>query len=542
MRKRIVLAVLCIALASESFGATLNVNASANYQLKTADQWSAIGVPQPTFQWYPAWNSGSLDLTGYGSTATSLTVGNSPDPSEGILDDGQSSSSFNGTNDYLYVNDGTQMRPGAGDFSLLCWARFPSPVVGTGRILASKFNFDANNREYVMSVQPDPFVHSLDAQITADGSTTSQLKIGTTVLDDGKWHLAGFSFVGDSIYLYIDGNRDTPSFVSGSPITSITPGTAKFTIGTYSDSNSRFFNGAMAWCAYWGSGLTDAQMLSIYTYTRPAGSSSLPFPSIQSAIRQASASDVISVASGRYQETVDITKALTIRAADITAFPRPILYGSVLPAAAGVNALTNISGAAANVSYLDIIGYSAGKAIRDSATAVGSLWHHITTDSCGIGYYAEEVVNQASVLYSTFDCENLASSKGLQTVNAGSARTLTLTDCIFTRCGTGSIQGTNWTVTEDYCDYYGNSTDRTSVSAGAHSYSGATAIVPQFFDQPNDNYRLKASSLLRRRGANAGSLGFLYIGAYPAVPSSGFGVNTGFGRSNRAWARGSWAR
>ena len=535
--KRAILVVLSLLLAGCAFAATLNVSSAANYELKTAAGWTALGVTQPNAQWYLG--SGlAQDTTNYGSSvlATGLTTGNEPSLAEGILAPHQSANEFNGSANYLVIRDKTVLRPDAsGLFTILAIIRVPSDAT-LSRPIFGKYNSPLSN-EYTSYLHTNGTYRPYYGDV---GGVERAVSGGVTNIRDDKWRLIGFAAdtvgVVDSVRVYVNGLQERGIVYLNPPI--FQTGTDSFKIGGDSDSKCK---STIAWIGVWtGKALSNANIIAISNAMVPTGTTALPFPSIQSAIRQSTAADIISIASGTYQETVDITKALTIVAAN-TAYPnRPRLYGTGLPLTAGVDAIVNISSAAAAVSYLDIIGYATGCGTRDSLSATTGLWHHLLIDSCFVGYSAAATTLEPSLFYSTIDCESIANSVGLRTVNSSVGATeLTVTDVSINNCATGVTQGTDWTVTENYNNFYGNTTARgVGVAVGANSI----ALFPKFKAPAIYDYRLQFSSPLRAGGADAGSLGFYYIGAYPATPPSGQGGMTWGGRGGWATTSYKWGR
>lgn len=518
--KRMMMMMMMTGCVMPVFAGTRNVNASkSNY----VTVWNTGGLPtQPNVEWWLGWGDGNTqDLTNHGSTplATQLTNGNPPDPAEGILFKDQSASSFDGINDYLQINNPSVLDNTGQSMSIGEWV-MPRKNTGYHRLVCKGTSQAGSHDGYQVFCY-----NGTDYHVTISDSAHAQIldvnAPNAVHLNQWQFVLMTFDWTTKTCSLYVDGIYTAKG--SDADIVSISS-PYKFLIGT-TGSFSSYANEVIAWVGIWTStAITNAQQAALYTAMAPTGTTSKPYPSIQSAIRQATAGDIISIAAGTYQETVDVTKALTITASNFVYPNRPVIYGANLPLTAGVNAITNLSSAAPAVSYLDIRGYYRGVAIYDSLGGSSGVWRGITSDSCLIGFWESVGATTDSICNCTIDGAGLASSYGIYGVATAGAKTLFCYNTVLSNLSHGIVAGHNaWTITENYNDFWNCTVRDSLVTDGAQSI----AVLPQF--RGGDDYRLRWTSPLRTGGANSYLLS-RWIGAYPAIYSGSETWMAGFGQ------------
>ena len=523
----VLITLLPVLILSSVFGANLYVD-DVSYYI----DWTASGfygtIPQPSAEWRLAdgldWDTTSAGVyRNYGDStlATGLTDVSQPGLSESIIAPHQSAAAFDGANDYLQIDDGSILNVSVNHFSL--FALFRSTEVNRLRIIASKYASLENQRNYRFQLSD---AGALSVFVSKDGINL------TTVNDalnrhDGKWYYAGFTWAGDSLRLYSNGAQVAKVAYADSMYSN----TSNFYIG-YSYAALPWL-GDIALAQVWkGTALTGVQVDSLYDAYMPTGAVSLPYPSWQSAVHQATAGDAIYGKAGRYQETVSITKNITFAAFDSSFGNRPEFYGAGLPSTSGVTALTVQD--TSWFSYLDIRGYykAAGGAIYADSTSDNSLFDHIVVDSCLIGFRFRGSANSDSVFNCTLDGASLAGGVGFQEINgsAGTLATLRVKNNIVVNYATGvdTVKDGNTTFTWDgnyNCFYNVSATD---IAIGINSLS----VNPRYRvanDYRPNNPRLNARGLTWR------------VYSVPDLGAWGFNISLPY-NARLAWGRARWGR
>ena len=291
----VLITLLPVLILSSVFGANLYVD-DVSYYI----DWTASGfygtIPQPSAEWRLAdgldWDTTSAGVyRNYGDStlATGLTDVNRPGLSESIIAPHQSAAAFDGANDYLQIDDGSILNVSVNHFSL--FALFRSTEVNQLRIIASKYVSLENQRNYRFQLSD---TGALSVYASKDGINL------TTVNDalnhhDGKWYYAGFTWAGDSLRLYSNGAQVAKVAYADSMYSN----TSNFYIG-YSYAALPWL-GDIALAQVWkGTALTGVQVDSLNDAMFPTGAVSIPYPSWQSAVHQATAGDAIYGKAGRY--------------------------------------------------------------------------------------------------------------------------------------------------------------------------------------------------------------------------------------------------
>jgi len=526
----VLIMLLPVLILSSVFGANLYVD-DVSYYI----DWTASGfygtIPQPSAEWRLAdgldWDTTSAGVyRNYGDStlATGLTDVSQPGLSESIIAPHQSAAAFDGVNDYLQIDDGSILNVSVNHFSLFALFR-SSTTDAAQRGIVGKYNPTLNNRSYALIITNTGY---LRVYVSKDGSNISTSTDATTDLNTGKWHYGGFTWAGDKLRLFLDGVQVDSTVYADS----IFSGTGKFEVGTWQSSPNGWL-GDIALAQVWkGTALTGVQVDSLNDAMFPTGAVSIPYPSWQSAVHQATAGDVIYGKAGRYQETVSITKNITFAAFDSSFGNRPEFYGAGLPSTSGVTALTVQD--ASWFSYLDIRSYykAAGGAIYADSVSDNSLFDHIVVDSCLIGFRFRGSANSDSVFNCTLDGASLAGGVGFQEINgsAGTLATLRVKNNIVVNYATGvdTVKDGNTTFTWDgnyNCFYNVSATD---IAIGINSLS----VNPRYRvanDYRPNNPRLNARGLTWR------------VYSVPDLGAWGFNVSLSYD-ARLAWASKRWGR
>jgi hypothetical protein len=519
------------------YAATIQVDDGVNKQIETA-AWGVGGLPEhPDVEWRFADSTGiDYDTIGgatptfrqYGSASlsTGLTIGNLGGLVESPLQPNMGGVNHNGSSNYEILNDGTAMRPGANDFGVFAWARWMT--TGFGLYMLSKYDTNAK-REWAMGTSLYT-AGKFTAVLSSDGGTVNRKVFSTTTsYNDGMWHLCGFTWVSDSLRVYVDGISVPVAIDVNTGITSIYEGDATPGVGCIFASGlaSNFFPGDIAWSGYWEGTSTpdDAENAALYTAMKPTGTSASPYPSLQSAVDQASAGDTILVQPGRYQETVTISKALdyvggwqvgTLYPTEWqvgTPYPTarylPEFYGAALPAAAGTVGMT--VSADNEIGFLTLRGYTTAQGLLASSTSDGSLFHHLEIDSCLNGVDFDGAASGDSLVNSVIDGGSISLATGFRATTS-SAVTVAVINNIFVNTATALTKAAAQTLTETNNDFFGNGVNY------AGTLHASDLLLPPLFRGGND-YRFKNMSRVLNAGTpiHNGTAPFNYLQSAPQM-------------------------
>ncbi len=497
MKRMLILMVVLLGGCTElAFGATKYVSSSVNRQLSAAG-YTAIGVTRPNYEWRFADSSGvDYDTVGgatqpyrnYGSSTltTGLTNGNAPSLTEGILQPNQGAETFNGTTNYLYINDGgTALNVTTGNFTVAVWYRVTAVVSQPNEIISHKGNPAGwsvlVNGSYV------PRLHVSDGVdiVTASGTGATQ----------NTWNcFVGTHTFNDSVRAYLNGARTA---ATGNALVSTVTVGFPFTIGKYAVAASDYYTGNIAYVAFWNSALSDANVLALYNAQAPLGTLASPYSSIQSAVYAGAAGDTILVGSGRYQETVVVATAFDYIGATTSTFGSlPELYGAALPAAAGVVGMT--VSAKNEIGFLTFRGYSTtstGIGLLADASSDGSLFHHLEVDSCRNGVDFDGSATADSLINSVIDGGSLTNANGWRATTS-TAVSVYLYNNIIVNCKTGLTKAPAQTLVETNNCFFNNSS-----ADYAGSLNASDLLVNPLFRSPVSNdYRPAWTSGVLNKG------------------------------------------
>lgn len=518
------------------------VDDDAEYYIDWTDQdWSYL---QPDAEWRFA-DGLDWDTTGAGvyrnfgsaTLSTGLTDVNRPGLSEGILSKWQTGLSFDGVNDHLYINDNSVLDTDEDDLTVAAWVT-TYQLGTTTSVIAKKDGTDQSDPGWRLLL--GSFGSKWSWGSISDGSDiVTALDTSNAVIDKWYYVVGVFEWSTKTASLYTDGVfRASNSNVNVDGI-GTDPG-ANLTIGHISSAYRH--QGNIALVQVWTEkALTAAQIDSLYSAMCPVGSISMPFPSVQSAIYQASSSDSILLLPGRYCETVQVIKELTILASDNTFDNRPELFGASLPSAAGAICL-NISDEA-ELGYITIRGYhsAGGYGVYADSASDGSILHHLTVDSClnGVGFYGSSIGD--SLVNCTIDGAELANSTGVLTIDGAETGTVSLVmyNNILCRSTAGIVVSDSFSVTADYNLFWENDQDTSGLAYGTHDMLSN----PRFSNQYD--YLLSGSSRAINQGL-ALRFDFLQhkpdLGAWekwkePDKRRYSWGRSSSYGLNDRRWGR-----
>jgi len=526
-----------------ALGASLAVNSANSYYVNQAN-WGSNGLPaQPTAEWRFADGLG-YDTSGgvfvnHGSLSlpTGLAILNAPSFAESPLAPHQSALQFNGSTNRLGIDDATVLDCNSEALSIFVIVR--AAVAGaTNLTIVGKGCEDAvGGAGYSVRLTSSSAVFVASDGTGSPPGTTPSVTSSIAALS-GQWIGVGVCFrPATACSLYVNGAYAARNN-AGMPALGSLSNSYKVAVGAQYG-GARAFTSSIGLVMIWdGVAVTASQMDSLYRALMPNGSSAEPFPSIQSAVRQATAGDVISVASGDYRETVEVTKALTITGIPGQSGMRPTLLGSGLPSAAGVIGLQ--IGAKVDLGFLDVRGYSAGIGLLADSTSDGSLMHHLTLDSCLTGAKFYGRCDNDTLVNCTIDGAGLAGGFGVRTVEStesGLASLVWLNSIVYDAATGLEVDPEKFSVTADYNGLYGGTTLYSGISAGAHDVQ----LDPNFRGVGQNDYSLRWGSRMVNQGVlvHSGVYPFNAVQIYPDIGAWELPVGTGRGYEY-SWARGAW--
>jgi len=529
---------LSLLLVVQATAATIYVDASKSY-IPAAAAWGADGLPvTPTYMWYFA-DGATYDKTGAiydnlgsGGLLTGLSDGQPPGLQEGILRSGQSSVMFDGSNDFIYVNDaGIDGRITGQKASWAVWFR---TTTATGTLM-EKTDHLLSQREWNLILSGGKLL----AQYSDNGTTASPHFSGrstTATFNDGKWHLAisSYSMPSDSLTLWVDGDSQAVTGLNIGNLAQFYNGTAPMLIGANWENGvfTSSMNASIAWAAIWDNlELTEAQRDAIWAY-RPTGTNALEYPSLQSAFHQGTAGDTILVDAGTYVESCSTEAAFDYIGATVTTTTWPVFYGTDLAAGSYGLAL----GAAAETGFLTFRGYYGAGSIGLLATALsdGSLLHHLEFDSCLTAVDLNGACSNDTLVNCTIDGALLVGGTGV--LKDGAAGTVVVQNCVIVNYATGINESTG-VINGGYNDFFGNTANYANMAAPS-----TDVTLNPFLTRGENNYRPQPFSLVLNRGL----LTHNGAGAFAPIQAAAIGGwDLAFvppGMQDRTWARSGWGR
>ncbi len=495
-----------------------------NYYILKAE-WGLDGLPkQPSAEWRlgDGEDYDTLGATGfinYGDSVLvpELTIGVVPGLQEGILSEGQSTVEFDGVNDFLEVDEATNLDIVTQDFSMAIWIRTTTAIQDP--VGGKRSGFNEGYSFLVLGTGAIVF-NIEDADNDGGGS------FSTTLVNDGNWHYCVGTYNNvTGTKIYVDAGPAENSNVIGDANGSLSNAT-NFLIGSNVGSFGEF---ECALMQFWkGTELTEGEITAMYNAMKPDGDTSRPFPSIQSACHAASNGDTILVSPGTYTETVATDVQCDIVSLDTTFGNRAVLDGGDLPAAAGENGFA-LTKTASEISYLDIIDYQQGNGYGVWFTQNTQIAHHILVSGCKIGVQVSSASEDSLVNCTIYDNTTV----GIQAVKSGAGVVnFNVVNSIISDNVLNLNEPSNLRIASDYNVWFNNGTE----TAPILGYGGNDLFTdPRFNDVSAKDFRTLGSS------AKIGKAWRLFAspprGAYDWIGSTGFVNNFGTTR----WAAPSLA-
>ena len=171
---------------------------------------------------------------------------------------------LNGSNEYFSCADvaGWDITD---NLTVGIWAKSDiSDIIGDDDALISKYNFDNNNREWILYLKA---TENLGCVTSVDGTTNADkygIQIANSVSSINTWHFYCFTWSAGTCILYEDGGVKTSTEDPTFPNT-IFNGTSPLRIGDSGGTTHLLWQGNLAQAFVFDKVLTAAQILNLYT-------------------------------------------------------------------------------------------------------------------------------------------------------------------------------------------------------------------------------------------------------------------------------------
>lgn len=182
------------------------------------NNWKAdYGDPYTKFLLHADGSNGSTAFLDLNSPPKDITANGDAQIKTDQSKFGGSSAYFDGSGDYLYVPDSEDWNFGSGDFTVDAWIK--TSAAGTDQVIAANFDYPNNRRSWFLAVSGS-YGNKLWLGVSKDGTTASgqyYTVLSNNAVNDGQWHHVAGLRNGTSIYLFVDGVKQTSTnTVSGS--------------------------------------------------------------------------------------------------------------------------------------------------------------------------------------------------------------------------------------------------------------------------------------------------------------------------------------
>lgn len=174
--------------------------------------------------------------------------------------------SFNGSSDYIYINDNDTIFNFQTEMTAFLWTR--GSVQQDSRGWFCQFNYGVGINERGWAMRPCGLTNSVLEVIInnqGDGSVRKNYRSTTTLLNN-KWHFIGFTWNNGTLKLYVDGLEEIPSILYNDSFTTIYNSNAPISVGSFfaSGSAAGFFNGDIDYVSLYNKAISNAQIKEKY--------------------------------------------------------------------------------------------------------------------------------------------------------------------------------------------------------------------------------------------------------------------------------------
>ena len=222
------------------------------------------------------WRMGDNDsgtgttITDQGSGSNNGTLTNGPTFSSNVpVRYSTKSIDFDGTNDYLWVGDQTELRL-TSNFSLSAWVKGDSFDTVTGSFILAKRDYGGATEENFQLV----VYNTASAGYVYIGTDSASAVQSTSTISTGAWyHICATVNPGTEAKIYINGSLDKTSSIQA-----VEKSTAPLSIGGWTDNAGSMagnFNGLIDEVAIFNSLLSASDVTAIYNGGQPADLTSL---------------------------------------------------------------------------------------------------------------------------------------------------------------------------------------------------------------------------------------------------------------------------
>jgi len=204
--------------------------------------------------WFPFNQTSGLSTSDAGGAYTANLIGFTNDPAEWVTGKWNTALQFNGSNNYVTINNYTGI-VGSASRTVAAWVKTTSsgqqPVIAWGPNSAgNKWTFLVQNGHARIEI-------------------TSGYLEGSHLVNDGQWHLVACTYTNNytsvtNAHLYVDGNVET-SFSAQASLAVNTTSSGSVLIG--SDVQSRYFNGTIDEPRIYNRALSATEIQAMYAAT-----------------------------------------------------------------------------------------------------------------------------------------------------------------------------------------------------------------------------------------------------------------------------------
>lgn len=173
---------------------------------------------------------------------------------------------FNGSSDYVYINDNDDVFNPQTEMTAFLWMR--GSVQQDSRGLFTQFNYGVGIDERTWAIRPCGVTNSkVEVRIDhLEGESTlrKNYKSFTSILDN-RWHYVGFTWNNGTLKLYVDGLEEK-DIVYDDSFTTIDNSNAPISVGSFhaSGTPAGFFNGDIDYPILFNKAISSAQIQEKY--------------------------------------------------------------------------------------------------------------------------------------------------------------------------------------------------------------------------------------------------------------------------------------
>jgi hypothetical protein len=175
---------------------------------------------------------------------------------------------FNGSTDYIYINDNDSVFNPLTEMTAFLWVK--GSVQQDSRGLFTQFNYGVGINERAWAIRPYGTPSRLEIIIDheGDGLTTKKNYRSTSLLLDNKWHYVGFTWNNGILNLYFDGIQENNILYDDS-FTTIKNSSSAISVGSFfaSGTPAGFFNGDIDYPILFNKAISSSKIQEEYYFS-----------------------------------------------------------------------------------------------------------------------------------------------------------------------------------------------------------------------------------------------------------------------------------